>query len=284
MAKITELLNKIMSSRYGRDVRSAIHDSIKAMNKESETAYAAAITAKDSAQASATAAASSATNAYNYAASAADSAISAAESATILTRERVPNGTDLNTLFVPEKRYYAGGSHGCSNVPDGVDAFALNIYQSAAGYITQELYSSNSGIGIFVRNISTSGEVFSDWKKIGFEESVVQISKEDFFSSVPDGITVDDFFAYMTGNVLNVQRVVFKTDSVFSKETLIGTINKKYLSKGRCLVRVIGDDAADHGCVKCVVYNDTSGNIHIADTVTDGAKTFILHNFSYIIN
>ncbi len=86
MANISDLLNKIKSARYGRDVRSAIYDSIDAMNIESANAYDAAITAQNSAQASAKAASGSVTSATEAATSAkkySDSAKQYAESASV---------------------------------------------------------------------------------------------------------------------------------------------------------------------------------------------------------
>lgn len=86
MANISDLLNKIKSARYGRDVRSAIYDSIDAMNTESANAYDAAITAQNSAQASAKAASGSVTSATEAAINAkkySDSAKQYAESASV---------------------------------------------------------------------------------------------------------------------------------------------------------------------------------------------------------
>lgn len=86
MANISDLLNKIKSARYGRDVRSAIYDSIYAMNTESANAYDAAITAQNSAQASAKAASGSVTSATEAATNAkkySDSAKQYAESASV---------------------------------------------------------------------------------------------------------------------------------------------------------------------------------------------------------
>lgn len=86
MANISDLLNKIKSARYGRDVRSAIYDSIDAMNAESANAYDAAITAQNSAQASAKAASGSVTSATEAATNAkkySDSAKQYAESASV---------------------------------------------------------------------------------------------------------------------------------------------------------------------------------------------------------
>lgn len=64
---IIEDLQKILSSRYGRDVRQAIHDSISDINDIAENAESKAITAQDSAAQSAINASTSATNAESSA-------------------------------------------------------------------------------------------------------------------------------------------------------------------------------------------------------------------------
>ncbi len=63
MANVNTYLAQILSATYGEEVRSAIHDSINAMNIESSNAMEYARTAQDSAAASATAAGESATTA-----------------------------------------------------------------------------------------------------------------------------------------------------------------------------------------------------------------------------
>ena len=63
MANVNTYLARILSATYGEEVRSAIHDSINAMNIESSNAMKYARTAQESAAASATAAGESATTA-----------------------------------------------------------------------------------------------------------------------------------------------------------------------------------------------------------------------------
>ena len=192
MAKINELLKKILSSRYGRDVRSAIHDSIEAMNTESETAYDAAITAKDSAQASANSAATSATNAANSAKSAADSATEAKE-----TIERL---------------------------------------------------------------------------------AVVQISKDDFFSSINSGITISDFRAYKYGKIINIQRCMI--GGTIIKDVNFAQINTKYSPISELPIRIPveanGTSArADKFFIK------TGG---ILSGVSENISSACLFNITYITN
>ena len=76
MAAIDTYLQDIVDAVYGEEVRWSIHDAISAMNVESTTAEAAAISAQNSAAAKASEASTSATNA---AASATSAAASAAE-------------------------------------------------------------------------------------------------------------------------------------------------------------------------------------------------------------
>ncbi|MGI6180388.1 hypothetical protein, partial [Butyricicoccus intestinisimiae] len=82
MADVNTYLAQILSATYGEEVRSAIHDSINAMNIESSNAMEYARTAQDSAAASATAAGESATTALGAKADALLAAEAAGESAT----------------------------------------------------------------------------------------------------------------------------------------------------------------------------------------------------------
>jgi hypothetical protein len=82
LADVNAYLAQILSATYGEEVRSAIHDSINAMNIESSNAMQYARTAQDSAAASATAAGESATTALRAKADALLAAGAAGESAT----------------------------------------------------------------------------------------------------------------------------------------------------------------------------------------------------------
>ena len=74
MSNIAEYLEKILATRYGKDVRQSIHDAIKEVDRVADTA-------QDSATASAKAAAESAKNASESATAAVGSATAASESA-----------------------------------------------------------------------------------------------------------------------------------------------------------------------------------------------------------
>lgn len=73
-------------------------------------------------------------------------------------------GGDLNNVRTPG-HYFAGGSSGVANIPTGVDAFGVEVYRSAGGYITQELTSGNQLIGKkFMRIYNNS--TWSEWEVI----------------------------------------------------------------------------------------------------------------------
>lgn len=80
MANVNEALAKIAAAIYGKDVRGAFLDAIKAMNEESTLAYEAAISSKESCSVSARAAALSESGANKFANAAENSASAAKES------------------------------------------------------------------------------------------------------------------------------------------------------------------------------------------------------------
>lgn len=84
MAEILEYLRKIKAARYGRDVRSSIHDGIKAINEEVETNTLTsneAVESANNAAESADISARQATESANQAQSSANSAANSAQSA-----------------------------------------------------------------------------------------------------------------------------------------------------------------------------------------------------------
>lgn len=104
MANIQEDLQKILSSRYGKDVRQSIHDAISDINDEgiesrniANNAKEVAITSKDSAQASATIASQKATSAANSASTAAQQATASAAAATTASQKATAAANSANT-------------------------------------------------------------------------------------------------------------------------------------------------------------------------------------------
>ena len=72
------------------------------------------------------------------------------------------NGINLDTLRTPG-RYFASGSNTNTGKPTGVDAFALEILQSASGWYTQICYASNNQEKQFVRYYNSGTSSWSDW-------------------------------------------------------------------------------------------------------------------------
>ena len=88
------------------------------------------------------------------------SAISAIQSTFILPQ--LINGTNLNGLRTPGI-YYAQGGNTNTNMPSGVDAFGLQVIQSAGGWFTQILYASNGIEKIYSRFYNSGTSAWSSW-------------------------------------------------------------------------------------------------------------------------
>lgn len=80
---------------------------------------------------------------------------------TFVTAQQI-NGINLDTLRTPG-RYFANGSNTNTGKPTGVDAFALEILQSAGGWYTQICYASNNQEKQFVRYYNSGTSSWSDW-------------------------------------------------------------------------------------------------------------------------
>ena len=72
------------------------------------------------------------------------------------------NGINLDTLRTPGM-YWAGGGNTNTNKPTGVDAFGLEVLQSAGGQYTQICYASNNQEKQFVRYYDAGTKVWKDW-------------------------------------------------------------------------------------------------------------------------
>lgn len=80
---------------------------------------------------------------------------------TFVTAQQI-NGVNLDTLRTPG-RYFANGSNTNTGKPTGVDAFALDVFQSAGGWYTQICYASNNQEKQFVRYYNSGTSSWSDW-------------------------------------------------------------------------------------------------------------------------
>ena len=153
MADVNTYLAQILSATYGEEVRSAIHDSINAMNIESSNAMEYAETAQDSAAASATAAGESATTALGAKANALLAAEAAGESATTAL------GAKADALLA------AGNAIAAENSVDAkvADVMTMKSNLMLNHAIYQELYDSNLNDLLDSAGGSILGEViFSD--------------------------------------------------------------------------------------------------------------------------
>lgn len=72
------------------------------------------------------------------------------------------NGINLDTLRTPGM-YWAGGGNTNTNKPTGIDAFGLEVLQSAAGWYTQICYASDDQEKQFVRYYDARTKVWKDW-------------------------------------------------------------------------------------------------------------------------
>lgn len=80
---------------------------------------------------------------------------------TFVTAQQI-NGINLDTLRTPG-RYFASGSNTNTGKPTNVDAFALDVLQSAGGWYTQICYASNNQEKQFVRYYNSGTSSWSDW-------------------------------------------------------------------------------------------------------------------------
>ena len=80
---------------------------------------------------------------------------------TFVTAQQI-NGINLDTLRTPGM-YWAGGGNTNTNKPTGIDAFGLEVLQSAAGWYTQICYASDDQEKQFVRYYDAGTKVWKDW-------------------------------------------------------------------------------------------------------------------------
>lgn len=80
---------------------------------------------------------------------------------TFVTAQQI-NGVNLDTLRTPGM-YWTHGANTNTNKPTGIDAFGLEVLQSAGGWYTQICYASNNQEKQFVRYYNSSTSSWSDW-------------------------------------------------------------------------------------------------------------------------
>lgn len=125
---------------------------------------------------------------------------------TFVTSQQI-NGVNLDTLRTPG-RYFANGSNTNTGKPTGVDAFALEILQSAGGWYTQICYASNNQEKQFVRYYNSGTSSWSDW----VEQNRLNTKTQSGYAPAP-----------------NAANKVYRTDA--SGNPGWGTLNDSSISK-----------------------------------------------------
>lgn len=80
---------------------------------------------------------------------------------TFVTAQQI-NGVNLDTLRTPGM-YWASGGNTNTNKPTGIDAFGLEVVQSASGWYTQICYASNDQEKQFVRYYNSGTTTWGAW-------------------------------------------------------------------------------------------------------------------------
>lgn len=117
------------------------------------------------------------------------------------------NGINLDTLRTPGM-YWAGGGNTNTNKPTGVDAFGLEVLQSAGGWYTQICYASNNQEKQFVRYYDAGTKVWKDW----VEQNRLNTKTQSGYAPAP-----------------NAANKVYRTDA--SGNPGWGTLNDSSISK-----------------------------------------------------
>ena len=117
------------------------------------------------------------------------------------------NGINLDTLRTPGM-YWAGGGNTNTNKPTGIDAFGLEVLQSAAGWYTQICYASDDQEKQFVRYYDAGTKVWKDW----VEQNRLNTKTQSGYAPAP-----------------NAANKVYRTDA--SGNPGWGTLNDSSISK-----------------------------------------------------
>lgn len=130
------------------------------------------------------------------------------------------NGVNLDTLRTPG-RYFASGSNTNTGKPTNVDAFALDVLQSAGGWYTQICYASNNQEKQFVRYYNSGTSSWSDW----IEQNRLNTKTQSGYAPAP-----------------NAANKVYRTDA--NGNPGWGTLNDSSIGKLASTVTFGGGDSA----------------------------------------
>lgn len=125
---------------------------------------------------------------------------------TFVTAQQI-NGVNLDTLRTPGM-YWAGGGNTNTSKPTGIDAFGLEVLQSAAGWYTQICYASDDQEKQFVRYYDAGTKVWKDW----VEQNRLNTKTQSGYAPAP-----------------NAANKVYRTDA--SGNPGWGTLNDSSISK-----------------------------------------------------
>lgn len=148
------------------------------------------------------------------------SAISAIQSTFVLPQ--LINGTNLNGLRTPGT-YYAQGGNTNTNMPSGVDAFGLQVIQSAGGWFTQILYASNGIEKIYSRFYNSGTSAWSSWIE-------------------HNRLNTKDLSGYVAAPTSSNPNKVWRTNS--AGDPFWGTLNDSSISKLAATITLGSGDAA----------------------------------------
>lgn len=138
---------------------------------------------------------------------------------TFVTAQQI-NGVNLDTLRTPGM-YWAGGGNTNTNKPTGIDAFALDVLQSAGGWYTQICYASNNQEKQFVRYYNSGTSSWSDW----VEQNRLNTKTQSGYAPAP-----------------NAANKVYRTDA--NGNPGWGTLNDSSIGKLASTVTFGGGDSA----------------------------------------
>lgn len=93
------------------------------------------------------------------------------------------NGINLDTLRTPGM-YWAGGGNTNTNKPTDIDAFGLEVLQSAAGWYTQICYASDDQEKQFVRYYDAGTKVWKDW----VEQNRLNTKTQSGYAPAPNAV------------------------------------------------------------------------------------------------
>lgn len=168
------------------------------------------------------------------------------------------SGNNLNDVTTPGF-YYGGGSNNCTNRPSNVDAFGMEVFKTASGYITQILTEGNTNAGCrYIRQYNNS--TWSSWIPLaGFSSTPtsgqiiiadgskgkIKTSGYTIATSVPSGAKFTDT-TYSAGTGLSLSGTTFNHSNSVTAGTAQGDASKTLAFGGTFTIPTVTYDAQGH--------------------------------------